>query len=835
MEVVELSANNAGPTVASHSPGGCDSVGCDSTQVRCRREAQVTEKERRIARGDGPPRPAMFVEQVAPVPEVKLRRRRLHPHLELLSFERDAAMANPPHMATAMLTLERLLSQSLVSRAATLGPRAGGRELATQVDRHWQELLSHATAAADNATVQLVVIKPAGAQAGLRTHLALRVAGETSERAMAGLEAVWDTVEDLLVAGRSVFEWAPEPEADLARAFMTPERPAELLELVPREHVGERTTRVARWSGPSPCSPRMMQFLKRLAGAAALSVSVRRAVATPTELRWLVKHGCIQSEDVPLFEVRVLVACDDPLTESTRRRLEAALAGLDPMEHRLTLHTVGDESRCGYSSGTGMPPITGRGPIGLARVKHLVALEAAAGIASLPVSEAPHDDVISLPAPPASLPRGQGVTIGQVRRWGVDEPISLSDADSAQHTHICGVTGSGKSALLLNLALGRIREGHGVALIDPHGDLAFDLLRQLPPDRHEDVIVFDPTDVARPIGLNIVEVDPAYPEQKTFVINELFRIFDVLYDMRQVAGPIFEQYFRNAFLALLDDPDRGTDITLLSRFLTDRTFRSSVLRTCSNPLVKAFWQREVDKATGEASLANVATYITSKVGSLVSNDFLLPIVGQQRSGIDFRGVMDDRRILIARLNKGRLGGRSTRLVGMVLVMRFLMAAMSRADQAPKERVPFHLMIDEFQALVTPALAEMLAEARKYRLRLTLAHQNLAQVSAELRAAVLGNVGTTMSFRVGPGDAAALASGMGDTGLSGGLASLPNFHVLLRSNIDGKSFSPFVLRTLPPPSAPALEDDPVEGLLERSRQLYGRPRAEVLAEIGQHHG
>jgi len=298
----------------------------------------------------------------------------------------------------------------------------------------------------------------------------------------------------------------------------------------------------------------------------------------------------------------------------------------------------------------------------------------------------------------------------------------MKEDDRLRHTYMVGKSGVGKSFLLANMAIADVLAGDGICVIDPHGDLIEDILLRVPPERAADVVVFAPADTERPLSLNLLEFDPRYPEQKTFVINEMIGIFDKLYDLRATGGPIFEQYMRNAMLLIMSHPESGATLMEIPKVLSDPEFRQLKLRHCSDPTVVDFWVKEAEKAGGDAALANVVPYITSKLTAFISNDMMRPIIGQQKSSFELRDLMDNNKILLVSLPKGLVGEMNAYLLGMILVGKILMAALSRADQARQDRKNFYLYIDEFQNFTTSSIAQVLSEARKYGLGLTLAHQ-----------------------------------------------------------------------------------------------------------------
>ncbi len=432
--------------------------------------------------------------------------------------------------------------------------------------------------------------------------------------------------------------------------------------------------------------------------------------------------------------------------------------------------------------------------------------------------------------PPQNVP-ADGIELGVNEYRGVRTPIRMASSDRARHFYVIGKSGTGKSVFLQSLAVQDITAGRGVCVIDPHGDLVDDILARVPASRADDVIIFDPTDTERPQGLNLLEYDPRYPEQKTFVINEFVKILEKLYDLKQTGGPMFEQYLRNALLLLMEDTASGATLMEVSKVLADPEYRKYKLSRCHNPVVYDFWVKEAQKAGGDAALANMVPYITSKLNQFVANDFMRPIIGQQVSAFNFRSVMDGQKILLVRLSKGKLGDLNAYLLGLVIVGKILMAALSRTDVPQDQRKDFYLYIDEFQNFITDSISVILSEARKYRLNLTVAHQYIGQLvqggDTRIRDSVFGNVGTIASFRVGVEDAEFLAKEFAPVFTSYDLINIELFHAYLKLLINNTPSRPFNLR-VPPPTP----GSPQQGasLREMSRSRYGRPRAEVESEI-----
>ncbi len=429
--------------------------------------------------------------------------------------------------------------------------------------------------------------------------------------------------------------------------------------------------------------------------------------------------------------------------------------------------------------------------------------------------------------PPAKLP-SQGMLLGESVYRGERRPVKLADEDRRRHLYLVGQTGTGKSTLITSLAAQDMANGKGLALIDPHGDLVERLMALVPPARMNDVVVFDPSDLELPVGVNMIEHDPANPEQKTFIVNELLGIFDKLYDLKATGGPMFEQYMRNALLLLMEDAaHEPATLMEVPRVFTDGAWRAQKLARITNPTVQDFWEKEAVKAGGEAALANITPYVTSKFAAFTANDYMRVIVGQTRSAFNFRELMDGGKILFVNLAKGKIGDLNASLLGMIIVGKILMAALSRGDMQEQSRRDFNLFIDEFQNFTTDSIATILSEARKYRLNLTIAHQFLGQLTEKIRDAVFGNVGSLLVFRVGAPDAELLAKQLGGAFTPDDLTNLDNFRGSLKLLVDGETAPPFSLAL-----TPALHgDDSLRtSIKERSRTRYGRPREEVESEI-----
>lgn len=428
--------------------------------------------------------------------------------------------------------------------------------------------------------------------------------------------------------------------------------------------------------------------------------------------------------------------------------------------------------------------------------------------------------------PPVNIPK-EGILLGFNEYRSAKSDIRITDNDRRRHMYVVGQTGVGKSNYLQEMAKKDALAGKGFCFIDPHGDAIEDILTAIPKERAEDVIIFDPSDVERPIGINMLEYDPAHPEQKTFVINEMIGIFDQLYDMKATGGPMFEQYMRNAMLLIMEHPESGSTLMEIPKVLADEEFRRYKLAHCTNPIVRDFWMKEAEKAGGEASLANMVPYITSKLTTFISNDMMRPIIAQQKSTLNFRELMDSGKIVLINLSKGKIGEINARLLGMVIVGKILMAALSRVDIPEAERRDFYLYLDEFQNVTTTSIAQILSEARKYKLVLILAHQFIAQLKEEISKAVFGNVGSLTVFRVGPEDAEFLEKQFAPVFTANDIVNVDNYQCFARLLMNNELTKPFNMKTFPPTHG---DQEVANALKELSRLRYGRDATIVNREI-----
>lgn len=420
----------------------------------------------------------------------------------------------------------------------------------------------------------------------------------------------------------------------------------------------------------------------------------------------------------------------------------------------------------------------------------------------------------------------EGVLMGYNVFRGVRREIRLSQEDRRRHTYIVGQTGTGKSTMIENMAAQDMLAGRGFAFIDPHGDAAESLLTLVPKERAEDVIYFNPGDMTNPMGLNLFEFQ--MPEQKDFLIQETINMLYKLYDPQHqgIIGPRYEHWFRNAALTIMSDP-AGTTFIDLPKVFIDRQFQREKMQYVTDPTVKDFWNKEMAQ-TSDYHKSEILGWFVSKFGAFASNEMMRNIIGQVKSSFDLREVMDNNKILIVNLSKGKTGELNSMLLGMIFVMKFQAAAMSRASVPESQRPDFSLYVDEFQNFSTDSFATILSEARKYHLNLVVANQYIGQLTEEIRDSVFGNVGTITSFRASPADADFMVKQFEPTFDTQDIVKLPNFQAIVRLMISGLPSQPFNMESLPP--IQVTNPQLAIALKQLSAAKYGRPRARVEKEI-----
>jgi len=402
----------------------------------------------------------------------------------------------------------------------------------------------------------------------------------------------------------------------------------------------------------------------------------------------------------------------------------------------------------------------------------------------------------------------------QRRKFGIKKD------DRRRHVYLIGKTGMGKSVTLENMIYSDIMAGHGVCVVDPHGDSAEKVIDFIPSNRVNDVLYFNPADLDYPIAFNVFEkVDPAYSH---LVASGLVGVFKKIW--ADSWGPRLEYVLRNAILALMDYPD--STLLGIMRMLTDKTYRKKVISKIKDPVVKSFWVEEYSKYPDRFQAEAIAP-IQNKVGQFLSSSVIRNVVGQVKSKLDMRDIMDNQKILILNLSKGRIGEDNSALLGAMMITKIQLAAMSRVDIPEEKRKDFYLYVDEFQNFSTESFANILSEARKYRLNLTIAHQYIEQLDERVQAAVFGNVGTLVCFRVGAADAEVLVKEFTPRFTEEDLVNLPKYHVYLKLMIDGVSSDPFSATTLPPL---AINTGVRENVIKVSRERYASTRQQVEDKI-----
>lgn len=404
--------------------------------------------------------------------------------------------------------------------------------------------------------------------------------------------------------------------------------------------------------------------------------------------------------------------------------------------------------------------------------------------------------------------------------------FGIKTDDRRRHFYAIGKTGMGKTNMLENMAIQDIRNGHGIAFIDPHGDTAEKLISMIPSDRLDDVIYFNPSDHLFPLAFNVMErVDPEF---RPLVASGLVGVFQKLW--ADSWGPRLEYILRNAILALLEYP--GSTLLGVMRILIDKNYRKRVTDKITDPVVRSFWMDEFPQ-WNERTLQEVISPIQNKVGQFLTSPIIRNVVGQTRSAFDVRQIMDDKKIFILNLSKGRIGEDNSALIGAMIITKIQLAAMGRVDTEEDKRNDFYLYVDEFQNFATESFANILSEARKYRLNLILANQYIAQLEEVVRDAIFGNAGTIVSFRIGAADAEYLEKEFEPVFTMNDIVNLPKYNIYLKLMIDGVAGDAFSALTLPP--IERLEPDSTEKIIQLSRDKYAASKKEVEEKIARSSG
>lgn len=429
---------------------------------------------------------------------------------------------------------------------------------------------------------------------------------------------------------------------------------------------------------------------------------------------------------------------------------------------------------------------------------------------------------------PHNIPT-EGLYLGKSKYRGQEREVYMGLDDRRRHTYIIGKTGTGKSEFLKEMILQDIEEGRGVCAIDPHGEFVEDILQLMPPERAEDVIYFNPSDLMRPMGLNMMEADTE--EQRHFVVGSVISLMYKLYDPHRtgIIGPRFEHAIRNAMLTIMYV--KGTTFIELVRALTDSKYVDELMPFIKDPVVKRYWTDQIAQ-TSDFHKSEVLDYIVSKFGRFVTNKTMRNIIGQPVSAFNFRRAMDEQKIVLCNLSKGILGEEDAKFLGLILVPKVLTAAMSRQDMPMAERKDFFLYVDEFQNYATEDFAVILSEARKYRLSLIVANQFVGQIDEEVKNAVFGNVGTIVSFRVGVPDANFLQHEFAPIFSENDLINIEKYHVYIRTIVKNEPVPPFSMSLEKDMSLVEARMNPklAEMVKQLSRLKYGRDREVVEVEI-----
>lgn len=431
---------------------------------------------------------------------------------------------------------------------------------------------------------------------------------------------------------------------------------------------------------------------------------------------------------------------------------------------------------------------------------------------------------------PAQIPTS-GLYIGVSAYRGVQRGVYIQDDDRRRHVYIVGKTGKGKSELLKDFIMQDIKSGKGVCFMDPHGDAVEEILRMIPPERAEDVIYFDPFDEERPMGFNLLE---AKDEQQmhfasTAIINLMYKLYDPY--KTGIVGPRFEHNVRNAMLTAYEVP--GATFIEVFRILTDPSFVQELIPQIKDPIIRRYWTDQITQ-TAEFHKSEILDYIVSKFGRFVTNKLIRNIIGQSTSTLNLREIMDTKKILLVNLSKGKLGEENSSFLGLLLVPRILMAALSRADVPQEERPDFYLYVDEFQNFATPDFAQILSEARKFRLNLCVANQFIGQVEEEVKNAIFGNIGSLISFQVGVNDANYLARWFQPVFDEDDLLNIEAYRAYMTTVVNNEPVPPFSVDLRKDMAKQKAAENPrtAEIIKEMSRLKYGRDKALVEAEISR---
>ncbi len=535
----------------------------------------------------------------------------------------------------------------------------------------------------------------------------------------------------------------------------------------------------------------------------------------------------------PLFEVRCLISSPDPISRALLSALGHAVS--EPARDagaasslqggfaviRGTSDVDASVLRSAFDARMLGEPIPSLAPPGLERLRRLLGTWEAANVFRLPATDDDFPGIETLNTPELDPPLGSLATTG--RRLGrlvaPHRPVLIDPVERFRHLYVVGQTGTGKSTLLLNLALQDIDAGAGVAMLDPHGDLVEAVLRNVPEDRLDDVVLIDPADSEAVVGVNLLEAET--PVQQGYIVSELADMFYELFDPDRIGivGPRFETMLRQAALLLLAHPEQPASMLDISTLFVDPAVRAHLVKGLTDPILAEFWQAEMSMPRSN-EWQEVVSWFRSKFEVFRTSPLVRNVVGQAESTISFSDVLNDGKILLVNLSKGLLGQYNSSLIGHIVFARLWSAALERASIPEAERRDFFVYIDEFQNMTSDSLPDVLSEARKFRVGITLANQFLTQIPERTRDAIMGNVGNRVTFRLGPVDAGLAASWLGDALQASELITLPNHTAVAALSDAGVPLDPLILRTDPPPDRGTPAD--AERARERSRERWARP-------------
>ena len=452
------------------------------------------------------------------------------------------------------------------------------------------------------------------------------------------------------------------------------------------------------------------------------------------------------------------------------------------------------------------------------------------------------------PILPTNLPQdpNYGVLMGYADGGYFQKPVYQSVEDRTRHSYILGGSGSGKSVFMTNAILADIKAGHGVCVVDPHGELVDDVLFRMPKERMDDVAIISPAFIDAPNGFNILYTDPLKPEQKTIVINNLFQIWNKLYDMQSAGGPQFEYYMKNAARLVMGHEESGNTLMEISKVFSDKDFREFKIAMCTEPDVVDFWMNQANKAKGEQSLENMTTYITSKLAPFITNDFIRPMIGQCENTVNIRKCMDNKKIIFVKLEKGLIGEMSMYLIGMMMISNILISGMGRADglrynmdgttepMNASQRPPFFVYVDEMQNFLFDAIPQALEEIRKYKVGFSLANQFVKQIISKgderIKDSIMANTGSKFIFNCGIDDAEYLEKEFRPILTAKDLMNPERFTCNVRVMLNGQKTQPFNMRSVGGLKDEDIDRESAKFMIEQSKLLYGTPLAEVNRDI-----